>query len=529
MTGNIPSYAAGVLYRTGPGNYKLKIKSGKELSASHWFDGFSQAHRFEIRPGTESEIKTKVSYNSRRSMDSLIEHMRETGNMSNFTFGQKRDPCQSFFQKVMTTFRPMENMPIDGKPDANNICVSMAVNMPGIPPLPGSNHSNSAIKTLVNKTDANAYQYLDPETLEPAGITNQTVLHPSLTGQLAATHAKTDPKTGDLYNYNMEISRKSTYRIFCVSASTGNTTILATITDAPPAYIHSLFITETTVILCIWGSRFSYNGLSVLYNRNVVDSLSPTDPSKPCLWYVIDRTLAQRGVLAIYTCPPFFSFHTINAYETLDSTTGAKSITADLVTYPDLSVLKRFYYTNLLSNSPDAVSYLSSPQNISSQPSISRYILPSIPSEALPRSQRQAAIHEWTAPLDHSAELPAINPLYLTKPHRYIYGVSYNNGHSTFLSTLVKFDCQTQTSITWEKQGHSPGEPIFVPKPEGTEEDEGVLLSVVLDGYAERSYLLVLDARTLKEVGRAELPAGGIVGLGFHGVFAGQGVKVLEV
>lgn len=43
----------------------------------------------------------------------------------------------------------------------------------------------------------------------------------------------------------------------------------------------------------------------------------------------------------------------------------------------------------------------------------------------------------------------------------------------------------------------SPGEAIFLPDPEGKGEgeDEGILLSVVLDGVAGKSYLLVLDAK----------------------------------
>ncbi|MCJ1352939.1 MAG: hypothetical protein MMC33_002923 [Icmadophila ericetorum] len=525
VTGIIPSYAAGVLYRTGPSNYKAKTKDDKELSMSHWFDGWTQVHRFEIQPSAKSNSSTKVLYNSRRSVDSMVERMRETGDMGAFTFGQKRDPCQSFFQKVMSTFSPIKNMPTNGKPDANNVGVSMAVNMPGLPGPHGSIPPTGPIKTLVNKTDANAYQYIDPETLEPAGVTNQTVLHPSLTGPLAATHAKTDPLTGDVFNYNLDISRITTYRIFCASASTGKTSILATITDAPPAYLHSLFITETTVILCVWGSHFSYKGLSILYNKNVIDSLSPTDPSSPCLWYVIDRTPAMKGVLAVYTSPAFFSFHTVNASEIISPTTGAKSITADLVTYPDLSVLHRFYYENLLSNSPAAKALSQSPKGFNSKPAFARYRLEAVPST--PEPKRTEAILEWKAPLAHSAELPTINTHFLCRPHRYIYGSTYNKGGSTFLNTLVKFDTTTQTSLFWHHQGQSPGEAIFVPNPDASEgpegEDDGLLLSVVLDGFAERSYLLVLDGKTFEEVGRAELPVGGIVGLGFHGIYVGAG------
>jgi torulene dioxygenase len=54
-----------------------------------------------------------------------------------------------------------------------------------------------------------------------------------------------------------------------------------------------------------------------------------------------------------------------------------------------------------------------------------------------------------------------------------------------------------------------------VANPEGTEEDDGILLSVVLDGVEEKSYLLVLRAKDLFELGRAEMR--GPMAFGFHG------------
>ena len=44
-----------------------------------------------------------------------------------------------------------------------------------------------------------------------------------------------------------------------------------------------------------------------------------------------------------------------------------------------------------------------------------------------------------------------------------------------------------------------------------------MLLSVVLDGFKEKSYLLVLKAKDLSEVGRAEMQ--GPMSFGFHGTF----------
>jgi carotenoid cleavage dioxygenase-like enzyme len=73
-------------------------------------------------------------------------------------------------------------------------------------------------------------------------------------------------------------------------------------------------------------------------------------------------------------------------------------------------------------------------------------------------------------------------------------------------------------STTWHEDGSYPGEPVFVASPDATAEDEGVLLSVVLDGRKGNSFLLVLDAASLDEVARAEVPHH--IPFGFHGQFA---------
>jgi torulene dioxygenase len=113
-------------------------------------------------------------------------------------------------------------------------------------------------------------------------------------------------------------------------------------------------------------------------------------------------------------------------------------------------------------------------------------------------------------------ELPTINPSFLTRRHRYVYGTA-DRLKSSFMDGLVKFDNVTQTAIFWETEAHTPGEPIFVANPDGHHEDDGVLLSVVLDGTNEKSYLLVLDAKDLRELGRAEM--GGPMAFGFHGAY----------
>ena len=93
-------------------------------------------------------------------------------------------------------------------------------------------------------------------------LPQQETLHPDLKGVASGAHAKSDPRTGDVYNYNLDFGRTGTYRIFRSSASTGKTFILATFTHAP-AYLHSIFLTENYVILCVWNSSYKAGGASI--------------------------------------------------------------------------------------------------------------------------------------------------------------------------------------------------------------------------------------------------------------------------
>ncbi|KAJ7111357.1 dioxygenase [Mycena epipterygia] len=496
VTGTIPAYAAGILFRTGPGSHKLTSKDG-EFACTHWFDGFAHLYRFELI-ATAAGACT-VLYSSRRQVDPLIERVRKTGRLDGVTFGQKRDPCDSLFKKVKTMFEPTTTR----DPGFVNVGVSISANVAGI-----SNGSS-----LVSFTDAAVMKTHDRETLAPLGVTDQTALHPSLTGDLSCAHPEFDPLTRDVFNYNLKFGPTPVYRIFCTSAATGKTAILATLsgTDAKAAYIHSFFLTVNFVVLCIWPAHFVTGGAKVLWTRNILDALVEFDPAAPTKWFVIDRRHG-KGVLAQFESGAIFAFHTVNAYETVD-TDGRVDVVCDVMQYRNMDVLKKFYYDNMVSSAPGAgkrgVEWLDGKDGMA------RYKLVDIPTAGKPSVKEMRKAEKLFMISPHSSgELPTINPAYTTKPHRYVYGVS-DRGQSSFVDGLVKVDLETKASALWSKAGHTPGEPIFVADPERAGEDAGVVLSVVLDGASGCSYLLVLDARSWVEVGRAEAPVA--VGFGFHG------------
>lgn len=396
-----------------------------------------------------------------------------------------------------------------------NVGVTLSINMAGSDKLtkdakPTTNGHTNGIETLHARTDSSAIKEIDPETLEPRGYARQELLHPDLKGPFSAAHAKSDPQTGDMFNFNLDFGYKSTYRIFRVSASSGETDILATF-HGMPAYIHSLFLTENYVILCVWNSHITWSGISLMYHKNVVDSIAPFDPNSKAAWYVVDRR-GGKGLAATYESMPFFCFHSINAWEEPSASDPSKTdIITELSMFENLDIVKRFYYDNIIS-SIDTPEYEGEKRRpclpMQAQfrlPSVNAGVSTTIPAELVFQAEKFK-----------SMELPTLNPAYLTRRHRYTYGCA-DRLRSSFFDGLVKFDNKTQEAIYWEVDGHTPGEAIFIADSEGVEEDDGVLLSVVLDGYAEKSYLLVLNAKDLTERGRAEMA--GPMSFGFHGTF----------
>jgi len=487
---------------------------------NHWFDNFSQVHRFQIHAPAEEGDKARVIYNSRLTSDGLIAKVRQTGRLDGLTFGAKYEPCKTFFQKLQSFFRPATEMLPKAlpKPNEANVNVTMSINFPGLSPTgePALGpRDTSRITSFCTKTDASVVQMLDSETLEPIGLARQEVLHPELKGPLSGAHAKSDPETGDVFNFNLQFGGpQGTYRVFKVSASTGETSILATLQHSS-AYLHSLWLTENFVVLCIWNAYFKGGGLHILLKQNLADAME-YNTSQPAKWVVIDKRPVEeggQGIVATYESPPFFGFHSVNAYEET-SEDGVKHIIADVPAYQSLEVLKAFYLENAMSDSPRAGQVQGQWGDVLA-PKYRRYRFPDIPST--PRADSRQAVLEFELDRNDTPELPQLNWSVYTRKHRYVYGIC-DSGKSTFADSLLKLDLEDKSVKRWSVHGQTAGEPIFIADPDSTDEDAGVLLSVVLDGIAGKSYLLVLDAKDLSEIGRANVE--GVIGFGFHGIHA---------
>jgi beta,beta-carotene 9',10'-dioxygenase len=124
--------------------------------------------------------------------------------------------------------------------------------------------------------------------------------------------------------------------------------------------------------------------------------------------------------------------------------------------------------------------------------------------------------HETLCPT--SIELPRINyPRCIGRPYRFVWGAG-QTVPGNFIDNITKIDLGADGGAgtkTWHQDGCYPGEPVFVARPGSSAEDDGVLLSVVLDTAKARSFLLVLDAASLEERAKAAVPHH--IPFGFHG------------
>jgi len=72
---------------------------------------------------------------------------------------------------------------------------------------------------------------------------------------------------------------------------------------------------------------------------------------------------------------------------------------------------------------------------------------------------------------------------------------------------MVKFDaCKNEVAGRFGPPGYLPNEAYFIENPQGTSEDDGVLMAIVYDFQAEISKLVVVDPKSMTMLQEFELP-----------------------
>ncbi|WP_264770331.1 carotenoid oxygenase family protein [Coxiella burnetii] len=400
----------------------------------------------------------KVSYANKFLESDAYRYVKAKGKMGYSEFAT--DPCRSIFKRFFQAFSPRPT-------DNANVNVSMIADK------------------FVALTETPMPIVFDPQTLERMGVINY---EDKLKGNLTTAHPHYDFEKKEGINYLTVFSAKSTYQIYRVSHHSKTRELLGSIPVKEPGYMHSFGMTQNYVILAEY--PFFVNPLNLLLNGNPFIENFHWKPNKGTHFYLLDR---KTGKFQNYKTESFFAFHHVNAFEENDK------VIVDIIAYPNTDIIQSLYLDVLRGETN---------KNIVSAGELRRYEI-----NLLDSSVNYVVLSE------EPIELPRINYfLSNTKNYRFVYGVgSDKNDPNNFLNRLLKIDVQQKATKIWKETMCYPGEPVFVSLPNAKKEDDGVILSVVLNAQKGNSFLLILDAVSFKEIARASVPHH--IPFGFHGQF----------
>jgi beta,beta-carotene 9',10'-dioxygenase len=401
----------------------------------------------------------RVSYGNRFLQSRAYRAARDQERIAYSEFAT--DPCRSLFKRVQTLFAPQSTL-------SDNANVNVA----------------RLGERFVAMTETPLPVQFDPETLETAGV--RPFAAP---GQLTTAHPHLDRASGGMLNYAAKLGARSSYRFFALQPPQGaeqsaSPRMIASLPVKEPAYMHSFGLTERWLVLAEFPLVVNPLALA-LSGRPYIENYR-WKPELGTRFTLVDRVSGET--VAGFRSEPCFAFHHVNAYEDGDE------VVVDLCASGDAGVIEDLYLDRLRAGKPVASAELT------------RFRL---------RLSDRAVTRERLA--DGDIELPRVNYGRCNeRPYRYVWGVG--NGPGGWFERIVKVDIDEGATLSWSEPGCYAGEPVFVARPHAEDEDDGVLLSVVLDAGAGTSFMLVLDARDLGELARAQAPHH--IPFGFHGQFA---------
>lgn len=329
---------------------------------------------------------------------------------------------------------------------------------------------------------------LAPDTLETLGLEYlDGLLKP---GDAFSAHPRVDPDCDGsprLVNFGVKTGLSSTISLYEFDPQ-GR--LVHTHRHNIPgfAFLHDFAITPNYCIF--FQNPVSFNPVPYLIGTKGAAECIQFNPKQPTRAIIIPRD----GTSPIQTIDlqPCFVFHHANAFE------QNGKLYLDSVCYQEFPDLK------------GAANYL--------EADFSR-----IPEGQLWRFELDLATGHSQANclIERGCEFPDLNPEHVGRPYRYLYiGVADRPQGNAPLQAVLKRDLTTGQEDIWTfaPRGFA-GEPTFVPRPQGTAEDDGWLLSLFYNAASRCSELAILDAQKITQGPVATLKLSHHVPYGLHGNF----------
>ena len=327
-------------------------------------------------------------------------------------------------------------------------------------------------KQLMALTETPQPICIDCHTLETQ---NTQRFKDTMGAHFSSGHPLLDPNTNEWINVGIQYALSSTYVVYKMSPDGKQRIALATVKTDRPSYVHSFALTKKYIVITEMPLRVrSYDLL--MQTKSFIDT-HVWDPKGNSIFIIVDRNTGK--VIDTIKTHPFFSLHHVNAFDT------PQGLTVDIVTYKNPSILKSLGFDHLYQATEHT-----------------------FPLSALERFELNLTTHtaQDRVLAKKNIEMPQINYRQFTmSPYTYVYGVSLSSP-THMANEIIKINVKSGSHILWQQAGCYPTEPVFIPAPQAKNEDDGILLCVVLDTANKNSFLLFLDAKNLKELGRAIVP-----------------------
>ncbi len=423
-------------------------------SNHHWLDGLAMLHAFTFHAG-------EVHYTNRFIRSDAYKTVFEKGSLNYTQFAA--DPCRSLFKRFLTLFIPdsekLHNANVNVAKIADRYVALTEI------PLPIS---------------------FDLQTLETLGVLDYQDKLPHEKCWESA-HPHHDLLRKETINYLIDYGRMSKYVLYRISDGSSHREVIAEIPVKEPAYMHSFAVTENHVVFAEF--PFVVKPLDLLMKQRAFINHFSWQPQRGTQFIVVNRHTGD--LIGRYKTKPFFSFHHANAFE------KEGAIILDLVCYDDPSVIH------------DVGNYFQTEGEKS---------VPHVRLERFVLSLQTGEVGGEIV-LKQSIEFPRINEQFDGHPYRFLYLTDPRDPEIDQGSAkgLYKVDMETKEVLHWQEEGAFPGEPVFIATPGGADEDEGVVLALILEPRHQRSFLLILDGKSFKEVGRARVTH--LIPPGLHGQY----------
>jgi carotenoid cleavage dioxygenase-like enzyme len=287
VSGRLPAWLAGTLYRNGPARFEVGADRYR-----HWFDGLAMIHRFGIADGA-------VSYANRFLRTPNFTADTAANRIVCPEFGT--NPHSSMLDRLRSLVRPTETA------NANVTIVPFAGDFLALTETP---HPVA----------------FDGTTLETKGVLRYD---DDVAGQMITAHTIYDPARRATFNIVTEVGPRSRYKFVRIDDGTLRRTVIATIAVDKPAYLHAFSATDSSLILVEY--PLVVRSLDLAVGRKPFIDNYRWEPGRATRFHVIRKDGgAQAGT---FTAEAMFAFHHINAYDEADA------IVVDIAAYDDNQIV----------------------------------------------------------------------------------------------------------------------------------------------------------------------------------------------